>query len=143
MTIPASDTSRASTSQRATLPAHALHPPVLVADDDDGLRQSVVDILRRAGYQVAEAVDGEQALEAIATGRFAAVVLDIRMPRRDGIAVLDALASPPAVLLTSAFSLDPPTRARIGHKIFAYLRKPVPPDRLLDTLAAATSTASR
>ena len=112
-------------------------PCVLVCDDDEGVRSTVAEILRRAGYRVLEAQDGEMALEMLGQEHVSALILDIRMPRRDGVALLDALESPPAVLLVSAFSVEPAVRARIGPKVFRYLRKPVQPERLLDILAAA------
>ena len=110
---------------------------VLVCDDDEGVRVSVAAILRRAGYEVLEAESGDAALALLAEERVSALILDIRMPGRDGIAVLDALDAPPAVLLVSAFSVEPAVRARIGPKVFRYLRKPVRPEQLLAVVAAA------
>ena len=110
---------------------------ILVCDDDEGVRVSVAAILRRAGYEVLEAESGDAALALLAEERVSALILDIRMPGRDGIAVLDALDAPPAVLLVSAFSVEPAVRARIGPKVFRYLRKPVRPEQLLDVVAAA------
>ena len=110
---------------------------VLVCDDDEGVRVTVAAILRRAGYNVLEANDGDAALELLGEERVSALILDIRMPGRDGIALLDALDRPPAVLLVSAFSVEPAVRARIGPKVFRYLRKPVRPEQLLDVVAAA------
>jgi two-component system response regulator PrrA len=121
----------------ATAPA-----PVLVADDDYGVRTTVVEILRRAGYQVLEAPDGQSALATVRQQQVGLIVLDIRMPVLDGVSVLDALDDPPAVLLVSAFSVDPETRARVGPKVFRYLRKPVPPGQLLEVVAEALTAAS-
>ena len=116
--------------------------PVLVADDDYGVRTTVSLILRRAGYDVHEARDGDEALEILESQSIGVVLLDIRMPGRDGIAVLDAIDHPPTVLLISAFSVDPATRARIGSKVFRYLRKPVPPPQLLAVVEEAVTAAS-
>ena len=115
---------------------------VLVADDDFGVRSTVVQILRDAGYGVIEAEDGEVALQKLNQEPVNVVVLDIRMPKRDGIAVLDALSDPPVVLLVSAFSVDPDTRVRIGPKVYRYLRKPVAPRQLLDCLADAAASVA-
>lgn len=112
---------------------------VLVADDDAAVRSTVSQILRREGYEVFEAEDGEVALEVLRVEHISVLVLDIRMPRRDGIGVLDALEAPPKVLLVSAFSLDTDTRARLDAKVFRYLRKPVPPDRLVQAVAEAAT----
>ena len=110
---------------------------ILVADDDHAVRSTLKEILQREGYDVIEAEDGDAALEVLRDHEVSVVVLDIRMPRRDGIAVLDALEAPPKVLLLSAFSLDTETRVRLDAKVFKYLRKPVPPERLLKAIAEA------
>lgn len=114
---------------------------VLVADDDAGVRATACEILRGQGYHVTEAEDGEVALEKLASTAPEVLLLDVRMPRRDGISVLDSVDDPPVVVLVSAFSLDPDLRARLGSKVFRYLRKPVPPARLLEVVAQAAAVA--
>ncbi len=115
---------------------------VLVADDDEGVRSTACEILRGEGYDVSEAEDGQVALEILKDEGADVLVLDVRMPRRDGIAVLDALDDPPVVVLVSAFSLDDDLRAHLGDKVFRYLRKPVAPQVLLDVVAQAAQAAS-
>ena len=116
--------------------------PILVVDDDFGVRTTVAEILRRAGYEVLEVDDGQAALELLRSERVGLVLLDIRMPVLDGIGVLDALDDPPRILLVSAFSVDPETRARVGPKVYRYLRKPVPPRHLLEVVAEAAASRS-
>jgi CheY-like chemotaxis protein len=119
---------------------------VLVVDDDQALRSSAAEILRSAGYEVEEAEDGEVALQKLAGQPPAVVVLDIRMPRRDGISVLDSLQPPPPppeVLLVSAYDLDRETRARLGEKVSRYMRKPVSPVSLLEAVSEAASREGR
>ena len=111
---------------------------VMVADDDFGVRTSLSEILRRAGYVVVEAEDGVVALDKLEEQAVQVLVLDIRMPRCDGIGVLDAIDDPPVVLLVSAFSVDQATKERIGRKVYRYLRKPVAPPLLLECVAQAT-----
>ena len=110
---------------------------VLVVDDNDGIRSSMSDILRTVGYTVEEAADGEDALSLLTTKRFDAMVLDLKMPRRDGASLLSALSEPPTVVVVSAFELDDETRHRAGSTIVAHLSKPVPPQQLLDAVADA------
>jgi CheY-like chemotaxis protein len=110
---------------------------VLVVEDNDDLRSSMSDILRTVGYTVIEAADGEDALNLVTTMRFDAMVLDLKMPRRDGASLLSALSEPPAVVVVSAFELDDETRHRAGSTIVAHLSKPVPPQQLLDAVADA------
>ena len=65
------------------------------------------------------------------------ILLDLRMPRRDGLSVLEALTTPQVVVLVSAYSLDDATRVRTDAKVVTYLEKPIPPTRLLETVASA------
>ncbi|MHB8330345.1 MAG: response regulator [Acidimicrobiales bacterium] len=117
-------------------------PHVLVADDDYGVRSTMVEILTDAGYEVAGAENGTVALEKLRLDYVSVLVLDIRMPDVEGIGVLDALDHyPPVVLLVSAFSIDDSMRERVGGKVFKYLRKPVAPLRLLEVVAAAAEQA--
>jgi len=109
---------------------------VLVVDDDEAVRTTEAQILQGAGYSVAVAEDGDVALSVLGEREVAMVLLDLRMPRRDGFSVLDALNAPQLVVLVSAYSLDEATRSRVETKIVTYLEKPVPPDRLLSTVAA-------
>ncbi|HEX4163393.1 MAG TPA: response regulator, partial [Acidimicrobiales bacterium] len=62
---------------------------VLVADDNDDLRGSVCEILRAEGYEVTEADDGDTALASYSERPTSVVVLDVRMPRLDGIAMIE------------------------------------------------------
>ncbi len=110
---------------------------VLVVDDEEPIRTSVAEILRTAGYTVAEAADGQAALDLLDSGSVTVLLLDIRMPRRTGIEVLQALDSPPNVILMSAFSLEGEDKQSVGDKVFSHLRKPVAPRQLLDEVKAA------
>ena len=113
---------------------------VLVADDDPGIRQSTAEILSRLGYSVAEAVDGDDAWAQLADPTFDALVLDVRMPGRDGLAVLDdhePATPPPGVLLVSAYDIEQRTRLELGSRVCKVLRKPVPPGLLVEAVAEA------
>ena len=117
---------------------------VLVADDDPGIRVSTAEILSRLGYAVTEAVDGDDASAKLEDPSFDALVLDVRMPGRDGIAVLDHVdprPPPPGVLLVSAYDIEQRTRARLGTRVCRVLRKPVPPPVLVDAVAEAVALA--
>jgi hypothetical protein len=59
--------------------------------DDPGVRETTAAILRRDGYVVIEAADGASALELLVGGDVDVVLLDLRLPRMDGPAVLEAL----------------------------------------------------
>lgn len=128
-------------STRSCVSSSTLDSPsevsVLVVEDNDNIRSSMSDILRTVGYTVEEAADGEDALSLLTVKRFDAMVLDLKMPRRDGASLLSALSEPPTVVVVSAFELDDETRHRAGSTIVAHLSKPVPPQQLLDAVADA------
>jgi CheY-like chemotaxis protein len=108
---------------------------VLVVDDDDDVRSSLADILRLCGFSVDVAQDGDVALTLLGQLDVGVVLLDLRMPRRDGFSVLDALDDPPPIVLISAFAIDYEVRQRVAPKVTAFLQKPVSPHRLLSIVA--------
>ncbi len=78
---------------------------LLVADDDDLLRNLVKEVFEEQGYQVYEAADGEEALDIFwEHSEIALVILDIMMPKLDGLAVLDEIrerSDVPILMLTA------------------------------------------
>jgi two-component system, OmpR family, alkaline phosphatase synthesis response regulator PhoP len=109
---------------------------ILVADDDDDIRDLLVTSLGREGYEVITAIDGEQAFTLAVEHRPALVILDLVMPKMYGYAVLrklkenDATSGIPVVMLTAR--TDPAEVLR-GLEIGAddYLEKPFQMHRLL------------
>ena len=78
---------------------------ILVVDDEKRLRKLVRDFLARAGYEVIEAADGEEALDHFYANRdIALVILDVMMPKRDGFSVLNEIreqSDVPVIMLTA------------------------------------------
>jgi DNA-binding NtrC family response regulator len=114
---------------------------VLVVEDNEGIRESVVELLRSAGYDVVAAQDADSAMKLIDTTPVSVVLLDVRMPGRDGLTILEALERPPPVILMSAFALTDEEHERVDPKIFLFLVKPFHPRRLLDAVSAAIGPA--
>lgn len=80
---------------------------VLVADDDPAIRMLVARVLVRQGYEVLTATDGADAIVQLEQNRFDLLVLDLMMPRVDGIGVIAHLqsrgaATPPILVMTAA-----------------------------------------
>ncbi|HHX38852.1 MAG TPA: response regulator [Armatimonadetes bacterium] len=100
---------------------------VLVVDDEDMVRATLVDMLGLAGYEVCgEAVDGIQALEAVGRLHPDIVMMDICMPRMDGIQAARVIRSTwniPIIFLTAFLDREMVNRAADAGA-FAYLIKP-------------------
>ncbi len=70
-----------------------MSPRILVADDDDGLRQLFRLVLQKEGFEVIEASDGEEALARALDSSPALILLDVMMPRLNGYEVCRRLKS--------------------------------------------------
>ncbi len=70
---------------------------ILIVEDDQFLREFYQELLQSEGYQVSVAGDGEEALNKAQQGGFNLILLDIMMPKKDGLQVLrDLKVSPPS-----------------------------------------------
>jgi len=102
---------------------------ILVADDDPQMRRLIKSVLQREGFEVVEAVDGLDALEAVERSRVDLVILDLEMPRLDGLGVLEELraqmrtASLPVIVLTAQHGESEEKALDLGAQ--DYLTKPV------------------
>lgn len=82
---------------------------ILVVDDEADFRQSLSDILEATGYRVNQAEDGQKGVDKVAGQRHKLVIMDIRMPRKDGISALQdikKLRPELPVMMVSAFRPD-------------------------------------
>jgi DNA-binding response OmpR family regulator len=112
---------------------------IVVVEDEPAIRRGVADALRASGYQVAEAADGDRGLEVASGPGVDLVLLDLLLPRRDGLAVLAELrkARPtvPVIILTARGTEDDRVR---GLKMGAddYVVKPFSARELLARVEA-------
>jgi len=102
---------------------------VLCADDDEDILSLVSLRLRRAGFEVATAADGEEAVEIARARRPLLAVLDVMMPKRTGYEVLAALRADEAlrgmkVILLSARVQESDVTRGLDAGADAYLAKP-------------------
>jgi DNA-binding response OmpR family regulator len=118
----------------ATGPAAAT---ILVADDEQDIRELVAYRLRRAGYAVIQARDGEEAYQLAAAARdLDMAVLDVMMPRLNGFDLTYRLRQSPVterlpVLLMSASVQEADITRGLNAGANGYLTKPFNPDELL------------
>ena len=119
---------------------------ILVVDDDRAVRDSLRRSLQFNGYEVETASDGAEALARVPTARPDAIVMDVMMPRLDGLEATKALRAAgsdlPILVLTA--------RDAVGDRVDGldagaddYLTKPFALEELLARLRALTRRASR
>lgn len=70
---------------------------ILVIDDDLFIRELYVEILKKAGFGVDSAEDGVEGLEKLKKGSYSIILLDMTMPKLDGLGLLSALSGDPAI----------------------------------------------
>ena len=116
---------------------------ILVADDDEHILELVSLYLRRAGYQVVTARDGDEALAREKDHRPDLLILDVMLPGPDGLQVARALRQKgdvPIVLLTARGSdVDKIAGLRLGAD--DYVTKPFNPDELVARVEAVLRRA--
>jgi signal transduction histidine kinase len=113
---------------------------VLIVDDEEDLRYVYTRQLRGDGYLLDTAADGEEAIEKIRATEYAVILTDMRMPRKDGLAVIAAarerLPDAEIIVLTGHGSLENALQAFKAGNIFEYLLKPLDDIGVLNTVVA-------
>lgn len=119
---------------------------ILLIDDDPEIRSSLQTLLEVNGYRVVTASDGEAGLEAAKIVRPDVIVLDMMMPKKSGLAVLDAVRStdkeePKVIMITANGGASHRTYAEfLGAD--AFINKPFPLETLLANVERLCGTAS-
>ena len=113
---------------------------ILIAEDETIIRLDLRELLERAGHEVvAEARDGEEAVELARMHEPDLAVLDVRMPRLDGIeAARSILADRPIpIVMLTAYGQDELVARAVEAGVFGYLVKPFREQDLMPAIAAA------
>ena len=125
-----------------TDPAERSRPRVLIAEDEALIRLDLAEMLREEGYQVVgEAGDGQEAVELAESLKPDLVIMDVKMPRRDGIDAAAEIAAKriaPVVVLTAFSQRDLVEKARDAGAM-AYLVKPFSISDLVPAIELAFS----
>ncbi len=101
---------------------------VLVVDDDKELKTTICELLKGKHFQVAEATDGVEALECIKKNRPDLVIMDVNMPRLDGLTTLKRIKeSDPSiiVIIMTAYSTIEDAVQAVKDGAYNYLAKPI------------------
>ena len=100
---------------------------ILIIEDQDSMRESLCDWLTEGGYQVETAKDGEEGLKIISDHDVSLVLLDLRLPGKDGISVLrEAKTMRPQlkVIIITAYPSSQTKAAALKEGAVDYLPKP-------------------
>lgn len=114
---------------------------LLVADDEPNIVISLEYLMKREGYQVLVATDGNQALETIQREKPALVLLDVMMPGKTGFEVCQAVRADPAlegvrILMLTAKGRDTDISKGLALGANAYMTKPFSTRELVQKVAA-------
>lgn len=112
---------------------------ILAVDDSPSMRQMVAFTLKGAGYQVIEAIDGDEALNYARSRDVNLVITDVNMPNMDGISLIKALRSlpgyrfTPLLMLTTESSSEKKQQGKAAGAT-GWIVKPFNPEQLLNTV---------
>ena len=115
---------------------------ILVVDDDLAVRESLKFSLELEGLTVQACASGAELLDHPALTRASCLVLDYKMPGRDGLEVLDRLASrglPLPVIIVTGYAVAPLRRRAAAKGVRFLLEKPLSDSTLLDTIRGVLS----
>lgn len=107
---------------------------ILLVDDEPSVCRMLRQFLESKDYSVGETYNGDEALEAYSQERPDVVLLDVRMPGKDGIETLqDLMAFDPraSVIMVTAAREEDLARQALAEGAFDYITKPIDPDYLM------------
>jgi DNA-binding NtrC family response regulator len=113
---------------------------ILLIDDEKSIRNVLKDILQHEGYRIEEAADGEQGLQKLAAQPFDLVLCDIKMPKMDGLEVLQQIMQlqpdVPVIMISGHGTIETAVDA-VKKGAFDFIAKPPDLNRLLITIRNA------
>ena len=112
---------------------------ILAVDDSASIRQMVVFTLKSAGYEVTEAVDGQDGLDKAKAKAYSLVLSDQNMPRMDGLTLIKALRALPQyksvpILMLTTESSDAMKQQGRAVGATGWLVKPFDPQKLVEVV---------
>ena len=119
---------------------------ILVIDDERSIRNSMKDILSFEGHEVVLAENGMEGLVSVKTEKPEVVFCDIKMPKMEGIEVLERIkeftSDVPVIMISGHGTIDTAIEA-IKKGAYDFIEKPLDLNRILITIKNATDSLSR
>lgn len=116
---------------------------ILIVEDDEDLRRLFRTALAVAGYDVLEAGDGMEALRWIDHSPPDLVVLDLLLPRISGLVVQQEIAAQAVTRQIPIIIITGSTVSEEGLDVACFLRKPVSPEQLIESVRTCLTSGSR
>jgi DNA-binding response OmpR family regulator len=137
-------------SSPAARPVNADAPPparILVADDEPRIRLVLRAALESEGYEVLEAADGLEALDAVIRAAPDVLILDLAMPNLDGLRTVEKLQGvhgqlKPRIIVLTAWGSGPAMLKTIGLGASLFLEKPIVPSVLRSAVRVVLNEGS-
>ncbi|MCK6650178.1 MAG: sigma-54 dependent transcriptional regulator [Bacteroidia bacterium] len=118
---------------------------ILIIDDEKSIRKTLREILEYEKYEVDEAADGTEGLGSIQKNKYDVILCDIKMPKMDGIEVLDRImqlaTDIPVVMISGHGNIETAVEA-VKKGAFDFIAKPLDLNRLLVTIRNAMDKSS-
>ena len=118
---------------------------ILVIDDEKSIRDTLKEILEYEDHKVDLAADGEEGLEQFKNNKYDIVLLDIKMPKKDGIEVLEDIfgvaTDVPVIMISGHGNIDTAVES-IKKGAYDFIEKPLDLNRLLVTIRNAMDRTS-
>ena len=118
---------------------------ILVIDDEKSIRNTLKEILEYEGHEVQDAADGLEGLKKIEAEKFDIVLCDIKMPKMDGLELLDKImeiqSETPVIMISGHGTIETAVEA-IKKGAYDFISKPLDLNRMLITLRNALDRSS-
>ena len=117
---------------------------ILIADDEPSMRLTLEDILKDEGYDVSTAADGQAAVSMCAENEYDVVIMDVRMPRLDGVEAFRQIRrhrEGVRVIMMSAYAVTSLKDMALEEGAIGFLEKPLDIGKVMDLISEVTETA--
>lgn len=119
---------------------------ILICDDSAFTRRMIKDVLNDQGHTFLDVADGEALLSIIQREKFDCILLDLRMPKKDGFEVLEEMKNlihkPPVIVISSEEESESSKKC-IELGAFAFIRKPPEKTVLQNTISLAIQALAK
>ena len=98
---------------------------ILIVEDNELNMKLMADILETSGYEVAKAIDGEEALDVLSEQKFDLMILDIQLPKKSGYEVLQEKQQDVPTIIVSACCMEDEVMKAKAIGCLDYITKPI------------------